>query len=495
MPELPHLHNLLADLSREQLQSLLLKLAEEHPALVDIVEKRATALRAASSPTVAPPPPVPVNAKVVRRQVQSIIRSVNRMRSSEAYWQVGAIVGEVEQLLEQAWDRIKADDGANALVLLEAITEEYMAEWESLDDSDGEASGFFDDLGKAWTEALLSLDLTKKERKSWADRLTSWQEKVEEYGVDEAFDVAATAVLDGWDYPPLQRVLQGSVTEQGAWEGEPPYYADDITDARLHILERRGRLQEYLYLAEAESHTEQFITMLVRMGRTEEAFSYGLKFLATTGEALALAKALYEHGEHEQALQISEHGLSLEGYHKALLAKWLRDSAMLMGKKEQALAAAERAFNEEKSLENYLHTAEIAGEKWPERQTVLLEGARHTTSTQGAVDIFLHEGLLDDAIAALGTYASHTLVEQVVDTALQAQSHFDWVIQACQQQAEYIMDRGKSEYYGSAANWLKKARTAYLALGHEKEWRTYLGEILKQHGRKYTLVPLLKPLQ
>lgn len=495
MPELSHLNNLLSGLNREQLQSLLLKLVEEHPTLVDVVEKRATVLHAASSPTVAPPAPVPVDAKVVSRQVKSIIRSVNRMRSSEAYWQVGAIVGEVRQVLNQAWDRIRADDGANALVLLEAITEEYMAEWENLDDSDGEASVFFEDLGKAWTEALLSLDLTKKERKSWADRLTRWQEEIEEYGVDEAFGIAATAVLDGWDYHPLQRVLQGSVTEQGAWKGEPPFYADEITDARLHILERRGRLQEYLYLAEAESHTEQFITMLVRMGRTEEAYTYGLQFLATTAEALALAKALYEHGEHEQGLQIAEHGLSLEGYQKAILAKWLRDSAMLMGKKEQALTAAEIAFNEEKSLENYLRTAEIAGEKWSERQTVLLEGARHSTSTQGAVDIFLYERLLEDAIAALGTHASHTLVEQVVDAALQAQSHFDWIIQSCQQQAEYIMSRGKSEYYGSAANWLKKARTAYFALGHEKEWQTYLGEILKQHGRKYSLVPLLKPLQ
>jgi uncharacterized Zn finger protein len=246
-----------------------------------------------------------------------------------------------------------------------------MSEWESLDDSDGEASGFFSDLGTAWTEAVLSADLTREERQQWADQFAAWQEELDGYGVDEAFDAPQTAALDGWDYPPLKRVLQGTITEQGAWEGEPPYYADDLTPERLHILERRGRFQEYLYLAEAEGHTEEYVTMLVRLGRVEDAISYGRHYLATTDEALALAKALYEHGEREQSLQIAEHGLSLEG-RKAVLAKWLRDQALSMGEKTRALPAAEAAFRDEMSLENYQQVAEIAGERWPERRMELL---------------------------------------------------------------------------------------------------------------------------
>ena len=236
--------------------------------------------------------------------------------------------------------------------------------------------------------------------------------------------------------------------------------------------------------------------MLVRLGRVEEAVSYGLKYLATPEEALALATALYEHGEREQSLQIAEHGLTLEGP-KAALAKWLRDQALSMGENTRALAAAEVAFRNEISLENYHRAAEIAGEQWSERRTALLDHARHTQSyyPQGQINVFLHEGLIDDAIAALGPHASHTLVEQVVNAALESQSHFDWVIQACRKQAEYIMNGGKAEYYTSAANWLAKARTAYLATGREKEWQAYLGELLTQHGRKYKLVPMLKALR
>ena len=98
---------------------------------------------------------------------------------------------------------------------------------------------------------------------------------------------------------------------------------------------------------------------------------------------------------------------------------------------------------------------QIAGERWPERRTDLLNYARQMKSSypKGQIDVYLHEGLIDDAIAALDTYASHTLVEQVVDAALEGQSHLEWVIQACRKQAEYIMDRGKAELYSSAANW------------------------------------------
>ena len=236
--------------------------------------------------------------------------------------------------------------------------------------------------------------------------------------------------------------------------------------------------------------------MLVRLGRVEEATSYGRQYLATPDEALTLAKALYEHGEREQSLQIAEHGLRLEG-RKALLAKWLRDQALLMGEQSRALPAAEVVYRDEISLENYQRVAEIAGERWPERRTELLDYTRSKISAyhKGQVDVLLHEGLIGDAIAMLDPYASHTLVEQVVDAALEAKPHLDWVIEACRKQAEYIMDKGKAELYSAAVNWLAKARRAYQILGRKEEWQAYLNELLIQHGRKYKLVPMLKTLQ
>ncbi len=355
---------------------------------------------------------------------------------------------------------------------------------------DGEASEFFQELGPVWTEAVLSADLSSGERKAWAKKLESWQQEIDDYGVDEAFDAAHDAALQGWDDPQLQRVLQGTHSKDDSWDGE----VAELTVARLHILERRGRLQEYLHLARAEGQHESYVTMLVHLGRTQEAADYGRKHLETAQEALTLAMALYDRGEREQGLQIAEGGLLLQGP-KTSLAKWLRDEAATMGEKTLALTAAEVAFREELSLDNYLRVAEIAGEQWPELRADLLEYVRHTKSyvPQGQVDVFLHEGLIDDAIAAVEPNATHTLVERVVDAAVQ--SHPEWVIKVCRQQAEPFMDEGKAQYYHAAASWLAKARTAYQNMGREDEWRTYLSELLDRHKRKYKLMPMLEALR
>lgn len=84
--------------------------------------------------------------------------------SSEAYWHVGGVVGEVRQVLDQARGFVAAGDGDNALVILET-------------------SAFFGDLGPVWTETLLTADLTPEERRAWAKKLAKWQNEVDAYGL------------------------------------------------------------------------------------------------------------------------------------------------------------------------------------------------------------------------------------------------------------------------------------------------------------------------
>ena len=263
--------------------------------------------------------------------------------------------------------------------------------------------------------------------------------------------------------------------------------------ARLNVLERQARQEEYLRLARAAGQVERYATMLVRLGRVAEAVEYGLQQLTTTDGALVLAKALRERGELEPGLEIAQHGLTLEG-RKATLASWLRDLAAGMGRSEQALSAARVVFEEDVSLAAYLSVRELAGEGWPAVRPELLDRTRRVTSyyREGPVDILLHEGLIGDAIAVVNEGASHLLVERVVEAAME--SHPDWVIQACRGQAEAIMDGGKAQYYDAAARWLGRARNTYRATGRDHEWPAYMDELLARHGRKYKLVPMLKAL-
>lgn len=487
--ERPALEHLLEDFNQEELRTLIVKLAGQIPHLAEAIDQEAITRQPTGpqSPSVAKPPArasyANVDAKAIRREVHSTIHSLDRIRSSEAYWHVGEVVGEVEDIAQRALHMLENGDGRGALATLEAATDEYVEEWVNLDDSDGYAGELFRDLGKLWAEVLLSTDLSQEEREGWADMLTAWQGEIDDYGIDDAFDIAIAAALAGW-----------SDEGEAGWGKDIFFDPQELANIKLRILERQGRFHEYLELARAAGQREAYLTMLVRLDRAQEAIAYGRTHLATPAEALALARALCEHGEREESLQVAEQGLILEG-RKAELAVWLRDQAEAMGRQELALKAAEQAFCSQISLENYRHAARLAGEQWETHKTALLAYARtaQTYETQGKVDVFLHEGLIDDAIATVEPYASHTIVGQVVDVAIKERP--EWAIQACKKQAESIMDRGKAQYYHAAADWLSKAHQAYQILNRNEEWQAYFNELLKIHGRKYTLVPLLKAIK
>jgi uncharacterized Zn finger protein len=490
--ERPAITTLLADLDRETLIDLVTDLVDKHPHLADWLEAEVAVLRDQPSQRASAGPrerQAPLDPTPFRRQAQAILRGAEDWEAvSGAASQFQALIARIEPFLA-------AGDGRNALVILEAITEVYVDQWFEFDDSDGELGNVFADLGSAFAEAILSADFSVEERRAWEKKLTRWQHDVEEYGIDEAFDPAIGAAKFGWDYPPLQRAMQGHVTREGAWEGKPPWYADELAVARLNVLERQGRLEEYIHLAEADGQTTRYVTMLVQVGRVQEAVTYGLESLGMADEALTLAQALREHGHLQDALRIAERGLALQGS-VTTLARWLRDLASGLGKTDIALKAANAAFSASLSLGDYQAVQPLAGDTWSQlKQELLKHLASRGTSVSAKVDIYVHEGMLDQAIKAIDEerYAWYGTVEKVVDAAWR--SHPDWVIRACKKQAEPIMDEGKSQHYHHALRWLSKARQAYLAAGRETEWRVYLEELIAKHTRKRSLRPGLEGLR
>jgi uncharacterized Zn finger protein len=432
-----------------------------------------------------------------RKQVREALRGLHR-RGSYDYGMVGAIVSEIGGVAEEARPYVDAGDGRNALVILGAVAEEYLDAVEELDDSDGEVSALCDDLGGLLTEALLSAELTPREQQEWAQRIEGWQSKAADYGMEDSFEAARYAALQGWSYPPLERVLRGEITERGAWEDEPPDCAGALAEARLNVLQRQGRTQEYLHLARAERQTERYVTMLVRLGRIPEAVEHGTKYVANRAEALALAQALEECGATDEALRIGEHGLTLPEattYASTTLAEWVRDLGKRVGQTARALDAALIAAREHTNLENYKAVQELAGERWPALREELLARVRQERAyyPSDQVDIFLHEGLLEEAMAVVDANPRHALVDRVANAALP--THPDWVFRACCHQFDRIADAGKSTYYREAVQWLERARAALVAAGREAEWRAYLTDVLGRHARKHSLRPMLERLR
>jgi uncharacterized Zn finger protein len=198
----PAVEELLASLDAAGLRALIAGLVKNDPRRADevaaLVERQQQ--RPAAKGQAATVPAAPDTARL-RRQVRAALRSLGRMDDSQAYWQVGRVVGEVRALAEsEASERLQAGDGRGALVVLEAVTDAYAKDWTDLDDSDGDASNFFFDIAPLWTEAVLTAvdDLSQAERTAWARKLDGWQRALEDYGVDDVFHAPIEAARRGW---------------------------------------------------------------------------------------------------------------------------------------------------------------------------------------------------------------------------------------------------------------------------------------------------------
>jgi uncharacterized Zn finger protein len=486
--ELPELEEALSGLGREELKDLVLKLAERYPYLGETIEGE-IALSSSSEPR-------QINVDAIRRSLRASIQAQGYPEPYYDYWHPSGDLDEARRILEGAWDLIRANDAPGALRVLEAITEEYLEapdalDWEMMGDYGGELLDFFEEVGSALTEALLSVELTPEEREDYAAKLDVWLGELGDYGVGDTFGAAYEAVEQGWSYPPLLRVLEGGVPGDEFFD---ELFDHPLTIARLGVLERLGRNEEYLRLSEAAGEDTRHATMLARLDRAEEAVEYASKRLRTPEEALAVAEVLRGQGDVEAALVVGERGLSLEG-RKSRLAGWVRDLAEGLGRRGLALEAAVAAFHADPSLAPYLRVRELAGETWPEHRDRMLDHLRHSTSYSptGQVDVFLHENLVGDAIAAVEGDPFGDLVARVADAAIE--SHPDWVIETCRRQAEEIMNQGRSKYYDEAVDWLTKVQGAHLAAGREEEWLAYLEELIDHHQRKYKLRPMLEDLE
>ncbi|WP_189524946.1 SWIM zinc finger family protein [Nostoc sp. 'Peltigera membranacea cyanobiont' 232] len=486
----PTLEQLLDRLDRSQTQRLLQELVKEYPPLIEAIDRHVgwmtnpmveqTTIRLVRRLTIDPAP--------IRRQVRQIIRDA--VRYFEEGCEEDPIAEDLLNVVQTAVDFSERGEGENAIAILEAITFTCVENWDDIADYGAENDEIVGELNQAWCEAILTAELTPEEKVDIQINLEAWQD---EWNAD--FGLVMEALRQGWDYPPLLQVLQGNITERGAWEEDVPDYADDLALIRLKILEGQERYQEYLYLAKAEGQTQQYLTMLGRLGRVEEAIDAAQTQMNSMEEAFALAKTLSEQEALQQALDIAQSGLNLPGNCQYELGIWTSDLAVELGNSEAALLAIKAAFQVKPSFFDYQRMAELAGENWESVKTDLLKIIRTYSGwgTESAkVDIFLHEGLIDDAIAIASELSSYDseLIHRVMNAAI---SHNpSWVIANARRRAEKIMDAGKAEYYYYAVEWLKKARTAYLESGKKADWLSYRQNLMQTHARKRKLMGMFQ---
>src|SRR5699024_9647966 len=134
-------------------------------------------------------------------------------------------VEQLRDLLEEAWTAIEAGDGRIALDMLEPLADELMdEEWLALSYDDSRAIfEFLDDVDTALAEALFTADLSGPERADWEDRLWAWEQEMGGYTHQPPYSVALEAVQRGWEFEPVQRGMEGDLSDADLWEGDPPW--------------------------------------------------------------------------------------------------------------------------------------------------------------------------------------------------------------------------------------------------------------------------------
>ena len=496
----PPVSELIADADPELLRDLLADFVEDHPELAAQVESRLETTEPGDGGDDADDRTPDINRESIRQQVRYVLRPTAG-QSARAYDPYAAVETDVEKLrdlLDQARTALDAGDGETALDILEPLADELMdEEWLALSYDDSNAIfEFFDEVDRGLAEALLTVDLSESERADWEDRLWRWEKEMGGYTHQPPYSVALEAAQRGWDFEPVQRAMRGDTSYADLWEVDPPWYAEEFFRARLSVLEREDRIEEYLNLAAAADLIDAYVTTLVEEGRIDEAIEYGHRNLYSPDEALTLAQALRDHDRPQAALEIAQHGLTLEGRGKAELAEWLRERASSLGEHDVALEAAVAAFNASPTLAAYQAAEELAGDDWSNVREELLASLADRDTTQRVaprhVDIFLYADRYDEAIAIADRFSDYKVVEPVAEAVWA--DHPQWTIDACKEQAEPIIDEGQSQRYRHAVDWLEIAGKAAEAAGEFDEWRTYVEGLRDEHYQKYKLRPMLEEL-
>jgi uncharacterized Zn finger protein len=497
---------LLGGLDQARLIELLEKRAESDPELATWIEAQIATTTLAPSPhrATAGRRRTAVDSAPVRAQARVLLAARNRRGRYWDDYRSSGNIEELQRLVEKAVPFLEVGDGANALRILKPIAETFVDDWlEQSYGSDEHLYELFADLGRLMAEAALMSELTADERDALAETLEHWQSRLEEYGVDEGFHVAIRALQTGWDDPALAAVMAG---EGKSW---PPSGLDDsrnyeLTAVRLRVLEACGRTEEYLNLARAARAHTSYAVMLVKLERMPEAVEYALKTVKKPDEAMALARALREAAAHDDALKIADAGLALAGDDEedtdgsvVPLAHWLRDYAGGMGQTAVALKAARAAFEHSLSLEDFRAVQLWAGDGWETIRTDLLAHLAHAPHAYDRIRIYLSEGLIDEAVRAVGDQFGYGARDETLMRLASAThaSHPDWVIRLAMHHATSIMDANQAGYYALAVQWLEKAALAHEVLGREDDWRACLDELIDRHRRKYKLRPLLEALR
>jgi uncharacterized Zn finger protein len=495
----------LAELGREQLLALLTELLDEVPDLSDWLEAAIPATVASRPPKSAtakaatPKKKKKVDTEVYRQRVRGIMHSLDHMRASEAYWYVGGLTEQLSGVEKTAVEFLNAGDAETAFRILMTLLEESYDGFEYIDDSNGELGSYLNRLGKTLAEVILSLDLDEEQREDILSDIDEIHSKLSNYGVD-GLEVAVAAAQYGWGELPREahwRSVEEVDDEESFASGghewwRPQPVSKVLTRAKLNVLERQERTEEFLALCLESGEHLRYALKLASLDRVSEAVKYAIEHLGDADDALKLAQALRESGHLDESLKIGERGLKLGGS-KAALGSWLGPIEEAQGRAAQALEAWQAAFHSSPSLAEWKTIKRLAGSRWKRMKPELMASLEKGYNHQALAEVLIEEQEWDAAIKVADERThDYRLVATVADALIAHRP--EWVIRASIKQSDVLILKTQSKYYPYAAEWLRRVKAAYAQMRQTGEWQKYLSKLKEQYRRRPALMAQLETL-
>ncbi len=382
-------------------------------------------------------------------------------------------------------------------------------------------------LGYLLAEVILSLtDSDEPLIDAIVDALNQWRYPIDESS--DAFLVCALALspraqlldedtlLDlGMDLPTLEHDLSiadddaddledliEAMDEAGAEFSLGLDIAHNLVEIKLRLLERQGRVGDYLELAQASQMHYRYAIMLALQGEVERAAEVAQKRFKDTWAWFSFARALDALGHTAIAVELTHpalrqlasrrrsHSYELERMSRAALAEWLTLRAESLGNHTVALEAIQIAVRENPTLSSYQMLQRLAGDQWAQMRRKILQQIPLRGKASEVAEIYIYEGLYEAALEIL--IQQHALTPpyamRLVEHAPEATR------QACLEEAQAIIRATQSKLYPLAAEWLAVVKRSYQVQGTLEAWNALIQQLMTENRRKSALMPLLERL-
>jgi len=474
------LADLVAGLEKDSLLALINHLVERDPDLYDENEMAIPMVSVGKSkPSSAKGKrQTQVSEQAYRKQVRRILKQSRYDGSYYDDWNEPAYIGDLEEVLETAKKFLETGDAEGALIILRVLLEETLEDYDGEMDYNGDVAAFIQDLGMPMAEAILSLEMDSKSRKALQESIEEMLDDLDETIEESELEVIRAALDYGWDE------LADPESQWEEYDEEDWMLFDELQRARLNVLKRQGREDEFLKLAQkADPH--RYVLELLQLGQMDEAIKASQE-LRYDSEMLSIAQKLREVGKLNEAIALAERGLDLKGNAVHELATWLAPLEESQGRKEMALLAYRAAYDSHPTIELYRHIKTLSGSNWENLRPALLKKAREVHYSDILVDIHLEENEWDEAIkiAQRDIFSFH-LLEKVADALIPHRP--DWVIHTSIKQAENLIVQTQSKLYPVAARWLGRAKKAYQHKGQAAEWKAYIDNLRVLYAKRPAL--------